>query len=189
LYGEYIIISRGGQGGVTAARILASAAGHEGLYAQAMAEFGAERRGAIVRSYLRVSDKPIRRYSMIRKPTGVVIFSEKVLDLLDTSQFIPEDSVVILNTQRFTKHVKAKAAYIIDATSIALKHNLILAGWPVVNTAMAAAMAKVYSISSLESLKKALEEYFHGDLLIRNKAAVEDSWNSVKSVIEVKPYA
>jgi len=54
---EYLILSRGGQGGVTESRILATATTLEGRWAQAIPEFGAERRGAIVKAYLRVSDK------------------------------------------------------------------------------------------------------------------------------------
>ena len=54
---------RGGQGAVTAANILASAAVLEGLYAQAFPYFGAERRGAPVEAYARISDRPIERHS------------------------------------------------------------------------------------------------------------------------------
>ena len=46
---------RGGQGMVTAAQVLATAAILEGKYAQAFPEFGPERRGAPVKAYLRIA--------------------------------------------------------------------------------------------------------------------------------------
>ena len=63
---EIRIHSRGGQGGVTAARLLAMAALHDGKYATACPFYGAERRGAPVVSFVRIDDHPIKVYSQIR---------------------------------------------------------------------------------------------------------------------------
>jgi len=49
---------RGGQGAVTSAELLAMAAIIEGKYAVAIPYFGAERRGAPVIAYNRISNKP-----------------------------------------------------------------------------------------------------------------------------------
>ncbi|MEM3317879.1 MAG: 2-oxoacid:acceptor oxidoreductase family protein, partial [Metallosphaera sp.] len=46
---------RGGQGVVTASNLLAEAAGYEGLFASAFPIYGAERRGAEIESYCRIS--------------------------------------------------------------------------------------------------------------------------------------
>jgi Pyruvate/2-oxoacid:ferredoxin oxidoreductase gamma subunit len=51
---------RGGQGVVTAAELLASAAFREDRHAQAFPSFGSERMGAPVMSFCRIDDKPIR---------------------------------------------------------------------------------------------------------------------------------
>jgi len=48
----------GGQGAVTAARLFADAAFREGKYVQAFPFFGAERRGAPVLAFTRISDVP-----------------------------------------------------------------------------------------------------------------------------------
>ena len=50
---------RGGQGAVTAAAVLVSALAMEGKYAQAFPFFGGERRGAPVKAFLRIDEKPI----------------------------------------------------------------------------------------------------------------------------------
>jgi len=66
---EIRIHSRGGQGGVTAARLLALAAIHDGKYATAAPFYGAERRGAPIVSFVRIDDKPIKIYSQIKNRT------------------------------------------------------------------------------------------------------------------------
>jgi pyruvate ferredoxin oxidoreductase gamma subunit len=47
----------------------------------------------------------------------------------------------------------------IDATSIALRHGLVVAGWLVVSLIMAAAFAAVSGLVSLESIIKAVLKY------------------------------
>jgi len=49
---------RGGQGVVTTAQLLASAAFREDRHAQAFPSFGSERMGAPVMSFCRIDDKP-----------------------------------------------------------------------------------------------------------------------------------
>ncbi len=175
---EYLILSRGGQGGVTASRILATATTLEGRWAQAIPEFGAERRGAIVKAYLRVSDKPILRHSSVKKPEGVAIFSSRILELVDVDKVIPEKAVVLVNSSSKPR-LGDRLVYSVDATGIALKLGLVIAGWPVVNTAMASAMARVFGIASLESIARALGDYFRGRLLEVNVEAARIAWSEV----------
>ena len=64
---------RGGQGMKTASRILGTAcflAGHE---VQDAPRYGAERRGAPIFAYVRVSDRPIHERGIIRRPDLVVV--------------------------------------------------------------------------------------------------------------------
>jgi len=46
---------RGGQGVVTASQLLAEAAGYENLYTSSFPIYGAERRGAEIEAYCRIS--------------------------------------------------------------------------------------------------------------------------------------
>ena len=179
MYKEYIILSRGGQGGVTASRLLATAAVLEGKWAQAIPEFGAERRGAIVKSYLRVSNGIIRRHSRVKTPMGVSIFSNRILELTDVDNLIPKDVIVLVNASS-KPDLPGRHTYYLDATSIAVELGLVIAGWPVVNTAMASAMAKVFDIASLENVKKAMKEYFKGEILDKNIKAAELAWEEVR---------
>jgi len=176
---EYLILSRGGQGGVTASRILATAAVLEGKYAQAIPQFGAERRGAIVRSYLRISDEPIKRHSRVKQPVGVSVFSARILELMDLNSIAPTAKRVLVNSSK-PVHLGDREVFYVDATSIALELNLVIAGWPVVNTAMAAAMAKVFEIASLDSILEAMKNFFHGKLLEANLEAARRAWDRVR---------
>ncbi len=58
---------RGGQGAKTAGYVLAEAAAADGWQIQAFPEYGAERRGAPIRSYVRISDAPIRLRCPVRE--------------------------------------------------------------------------------------------------------------------------
>lgn len=145
---EIAIVCRGGQGGITMARILARAGLYEGYYTQAMPQFGAERRGARVYAYLRVSENPIRRRSKILKPDITVVFDEKL------GYDENEANLIILNTD---KEIDSSKIIVIDANAIASKLNLYVSGWPVLNTAMSGATGKILGFS-FESIKNGIEE-------------------------------
>ena len=61
---EIRLHGRGGQGAVTSTQVLAIAAFHDGKYSQAFPNFGVERTGAPVESYVRIDEKPINLDSM-----------------------------------------------------------------------------------------------------------------------------
>jgi len=124
---EIRIHSRGGQGGVTAARLLALAAFRDGKYATACPFYGAERRGAPVVSFVRIDDAPIKVYSQIRNPDMVVVLDASVMDTVDVLQGLKPDGTVIINSEK-PHAFPGFAAYNVDLTGIALAENLAIAG-------------------------------------------------------------
>ena len=60
--------ARGGQGAVTAAKMVAELALGQGKYFQAFPEYGPERSGAPIVAFTRVSDEPIQLYCGIEHP-------------------------------------------------------------------------------------------------------------------------
>lgn len=144
---EIVIHCRGGQGGITSARILAKAALNEGYYSQAMPQFGAERRGAAVQAYLRISDTPIRKRSRIFKPDVVAIFDRSL-------RVVEKGAFRIVNSGN---GIREPDTLSIDANSIALKLGLVVSGWPVVNTAMSGAIARHLGLS-LSGVEDAIAE-------------------------------
>jgi pyruvate ferredoxin oxidoreductase gamma subunit len=59
---------RGGQGVVTAGKLLAEIAMSSGRYFQAFPDYGPERMGAPIRAFTRLSPQPIRIHAQIESP-------------------------------------------------------------------------------------------------------------------------
>lgn len=175
---EACFYGRGGQGAVVAARLLVQAAMFEGLWGQAYPTFGGERRGAPVSAYVRVSDVPVRVRSPVREPDALVIFDKALLSSLSLK--VKESGFLLANSTSEPQAVGK--VYWVDATGIAKRHGLVLAGWPVVNTAMLGALAKVSGLVSLESVKRAILETWSGRLGEANARAAEDAYREVKGV-------
>lgn len=76
---EVILLGRGGQGVVTAGRILAEAALDTGYYAQSFPEFGPERSGAPVRTYVRISDQPLTLRAPMDQADHAIVFEARLL--------------------------------------------------------------------------------------------------------------
>jgi len=151
---EIRIHGRGGQGGVTAAELLARAAFREGKWVQSFPFFGAERRGAPVKAFARLSDKPILVRSQIYNPDYVIVLDSGLLDLVDVTEGMKEDGIVIVNTQKKPEELNLKQHRVatVDATGIALELQLVVAGLPVLNTIMLGAFAKATGEIKLESV-------------------------------------
>ncbi|MGC8606007.1 MAG: 2-oxoacid:acceptor oxidoreductase family protein [Vulcanisaeta sp.] len=177
---EFIILGRGGQGGVTAARILVSAALKDGKWGQAIPEFGAERRGAVVKSYARISDKPVILHSNVRKADVLVVLIANVLDLVNIDDLMKgKDSIMIVNSS--TPIRTGYRTYYVDATSISEKLGLVIAGWHIVSTPLLGAVAKVTGVVSLDSIINSLPEFVGRENLVKlNAEAVKMGYESVR---------
>ncbi len=166
---------RGGQGAVTAAEVLARAAGHDGKYVQAFPSFGAERRGAPVRAFCRIDGRPITIRSQVYEPDYLVVLEQSLLGI-DVKDGMKRDSVVVINSDRRISDVEGRKAYSFDATGLALK----TIGKDIVNTAILGAFAKATKLVSLESLLKAVAEKFPGKLGELNSKMVRDAYEGTK---------
>ena len=166
---EITIYCRGGQGGVTAARLLATAAMIQGYYSQAMPQFGPERRGAMVNAYLRISDRPIRRRSKIKTPNGVALF-ESTFDVGSGYDF------AVVNSSEPLKI--AEKTYYVDATAIAEKYGFVDAGWAILSAPMSGAIARALNIK-ISSLKEAIYSEL-GGRAETNYMAAREAYEVVK---------
>jgi len=177
---EIIFYGRGGQGGVTAANLLASAAlksGNKGV--QAFPFFGAERRGAPVKAFARISDEEIYLRSQIREPDVVVVLDTGMMDVVNVMEGLREDGIVLLNTPRKPSEVDMPCRVAtVDATTIAINNKIMVGGIPVVNTPMVGALAKILEGVKIDAVKEAIMERFgrHGEA---NASAAEQAYNEV----------
>jgi pyruvate ferredoxin oxidoreductase gamma subunit len=173
---EIRIHSRGGQGGVTAARLLAMAALHDGKYATACPFYGAERRGAPVVSFVRINDHPIKVYSQIRDPDLIVVLDASVMEVVDVLAGLKKGGSVLVNSAH-PREFGGFTSRFVDLTGIALRENLVVAGSPILNTPVLGALAKM-GIISVTSAKKAIREMFTDE---RNVAAAEAAYREVSA--------
>ncbi len=172
---------RGGQGGVTAAELLAKAAyvdGYKGV--QAFPFFGAERRGAAVKSFTRISDEEINVRSQVYTPNVVAVLDSTLLDFVDVTEGLQEGGKVIVNSPKSPKELDLATGhvYTYDGTGIALKLGLLVAGLPVVNTTMLGAFAKATGLVKIETVQKIICENWSGKVGERNAEGAKDAYDT-----------
>lgn len=173
---EIRIHSRGGQGGVTAARLLAMAALLDGKYATACPFYGAERRGAPVVSFVRIDDHPIKVYSQIRDPDLVVVLDASVMETVDVLNGLKKGGRVLINSAHMPEF-PGYATFSVDLTGIALREKLVVAGSPILNTPVLGALAKL-GIVSADSAKAAIRGMFSDE---RNVKAAEAAYQEMSA--------
>ncbi len=150
---------RGGQGAVTASKILALAAFNEGKYVISFPFFGTERRGAPVTAYTRIDDAPILLKTQIYNPDAVVILDSYVMKSADVTSGMKENSYFIVNTKKEPADFdQGQRVATVDATSLALKLGLGSRANPIINTAMIGAFAKATGMISLDRALEAVRE-------------------------------
>ena len=92
---------RGGQGAITAAKILATAAFKAGYTGVVMAPtFGTERRGAPVFTSLKLAKEKIYDISPIETPDVVVVLDHLLLAEADVTAGLEPGGLIVLNTPR-----------------------------------------------------------------------------------------
>ena len=156
---------RGGQGVVTAAELLASAAFREDRYAQAFPSFGSERMGAPVTSFCRIDDKPIRTHEPVSEPDALLIQDPTLLHQADLFAGLRPDGFVLVNSTRgfaelglagFAARHREERLLVVPASDLALAHL----GRPLPGAPMLGGFAALTQAVSLDALLSAITERF-----------------------------
>lgn len=178
---EIKIYGRGGQGAVTSAELIATAAIKQGNFAQAFPSFGPERRGAPVQAFARINNKFIRTREKIYHPDVILVLDPTLLKIINVIEGIKENGVIILNShfseneiRKILGDYKGKLA-IVDATKIALEEL----GVPITNTTMLGAFIKVTKLVDINYMEEALKERF-GKLAEKNIKALHRAIEETK---------
>lgn len=178
---------RGGQGAVTSAELIASAAIKEGKFAQAFPSFGPERRGAPVLAFNRISAKEhIRIRSAVTQPDIVVVLDPGLLGIINVTAGLKDGGALIVNSSRELDEMKSEFGgpwrlAVVNATAIALE----LLKVPIVNTTMLGALLKATDLVRLDTLSELIEEHF-GKLGQRNVEACKRAYGET-SIAEPSP--
>ena len=153
---------RGGQGAVTAAKMVAELALGEGKFFQAFPEYGPERSGAPIVAFTRVSDTPIQVYAGVEHPQIVVVLDPSLLGIVDVTNGAPDDAIVLVNSEmspaELRKHYKLEGFryFTIAATRIAVE----TIRRPIPNTPMVGALTRITGLFDVDDVVTFLREDF-----------------------------
>lgn len=185
---------RGGQGAKVASRVLGTAAFIEGYYAQDFPLYGAERRGAPIAAFTRISREPVLERGIITEPDIVIVMDETLLDdkMANPLAGVRDGAAVFINTTHSVS--EAMARHKISATVITLdltKIGLEKLGKAVLSTLAGGVAAKLAGINE-DSLRKAVEKetseiVTDRNFIEKNIEAAVYCYNAVSVVAGLKP--
>lgn len=153
---------RGGQGAKTASYLLAESAAADGKYVQAYPEYGAERSGAPIRSFTRISERPIRTHSGVKNPSIVVVLDQTLLLSVDVAEGVEPGGVILVNSEESPEEIRKRLdakeikVYTVPATRIAMD----TLKRPIPNTPMMGALVRVMGTLDIEKVKEDVRKRF-----------------------------
>lgn len=154
---------RGGQGVKTASRILGDSAFADGLNVQDFPLYGAERRGAPVTSFTRISDGAIMERGYVFDPDVVAVADETLLDdpLAKPLEGLRAGGALLVNTRKPPDQIEIGKSDVKVVTMDLTGESLRVVGRPVLSAAVAAAVARIASVpeaSLLDAVSSELSE-------------------------------
>jgi len=184
---KFRIHGRGGQGGVTLAKILGFMYWSEGKWVQAFGDYSGERTGAPILAFTLVDEEEIINRSKVYYPDHLIILdptliSDNILSGLQPGGFL------IIDTPFPPEHFNAFPGYriaTVDAKKIALKYKLGTKTTPITNTTVAGALVKILGMdfSTVEKTIHAL------NFPEQNISAAQDAFSEVRigDIVPGKP--
>ena len=152
---EIRIHGRGGQGGVTLAKLIATSRFLRGQSVQAFGLYAAERTGAPVQAFCRWDDRPITDRNLIYEPDHVIVLDPTLVGP-EIVRGLAGGGWILVNIDRDPGELAEPYASwrvaTVDATTIARAHGLGTRTVPIVNTALAGAVARMLDMSVEEML-------------------------------------
>lgn len=184
---EIKVLGRGGQGAVTGAQVLATAAFIQGYWAQTFPQFGAERRGAPVIAYVRMANEAIPIRSKVYTPDVVIVMDFNLFKMTMPLDGLRPEGTAIINFPGDDWEMLHSAVgqvghlFTIDATKIA--HEIYgKTAIPITNVIITGAYCAAEGDVALESVLKALPDYFPEDKLEINRRAAQMGFENLKGL-------
>lgn len=167
---------RGGQGVVTAAELLSTAAFDQGRAAQAIPSFGSERTGAPVMAFCRIAEKQIRSHDPVVAPDVVVVQDPTMLHIPGILDGLRPDGLLLVNSTRRAEELGLSdppdRVVTVPASDLARARL----GTPLPNTALLGALAALTEVVTLSALQRAIRARFLGAAGQLNAALAGDGF-------------
>jgi pyruvate ferredoxin oxidoreductase gamma subunit len=154
--------ARGGQGAVTAGKMVAETALGAGWYFQAFPDYGAERMGAPIRAFTRLSDNPINEHCQIEEPNVVVVLDPTLLAVVDVTEGLQQDGMIIVNTTETPAQVRSRLklaggkVVTVNASHIAIEEL----GRDITNTPMLGALCAATGLFPVDKVAEQIQKDF-----------------------------
>lgn len=162
---------RGGQGAITAAKIVAVAAFNSGYKGVVMVPtFGTERRGAPVLTSLKLSREKIYNFLPIEEPDMVIVLDRSLMNEVDLINGLKPGGLLILNSSEYPENYNLKDTRVATADIGAIATRV---GLPqgIVNTGIIGAFAKASELVELDALIRVIEREFEHKSPRKNSSA------------------
>jgi pyruvate ferredoxin oxidoreductase gamma subunit len=181
------LLGRGGQGIKSAARIVSTAAFLGGYVVQDQPLYGAERRGAPISAFIRISHEPILARGYISHPLFLIVADDSLLEEPSTLPAITKETIVFVNSTLSEEKIGSR--YKLQNTIIAFdltKLAIEIVGKPIVGVAVAAVAGKLIDLN-FDDLKQSLalelkEIGIYDEQLVKNIHLARTAFDSVESV-------
>lgn len=178
--------SRAGQGAVTGAKALADVMSREGKYVQAYSVYGAEKRGAPMTAYDKISDVEILDHSKWMTPNFVLVIDPSLVYQEEITFNTNEDTTFIVTSHMSKDEIlenapflKGKKLFVVDAIKISQEEI----GRAMPNTPMLGAFVKVSEVLSIDVFLNVMEELlskFPQKIIDGNMKAIKRAYDEVK---------
>ena len=186
---KIVLLGRGGMGIVTACEIIAEAAYLSGNFidVHAYPSFGAERRGAPVQAYVKLSKREkVYDRAQIENPDILIVFDDSVLNQVDVDS-LEDRGIFIVNSDKNPEYFVEKfnlssntRVIVADISKLSLEKNLTIDGSPVINTPILGLLSKALPELKLENLKGVLLDRMGERLGNTNFYLIEQGYNMAK---------
>jgi pyruvate ferredoxin oxidoreductase gamma subunit len=157
---------RAGQGVVTAGELLGESTMHAGMYFQAFPEYGAERMGAPIKAYTRLSSEVIEIHSPILDPDMVIVVNPNLIGVVDLTEGIKSGGTLIVNTSHSPADLRKRLKFdggqvwCVDATRIAMEEFRR----DIPSTLILGVVAKASELVDLDAIVETTRETLGGKL-------------------------
>jgi 2-oxoacid:acceptor oxidoreductase gamma subunit (pyruvate/2-ketoisovalerate family) len=159
---------RGGQGAITAAKVVAEAAFSAGYGGVVMAPtFGTERRGAPVSTSLKISREKIRDLSPILAPDIVVVLDHLILNEVDVTAGLKPGGLLVINSPRSAQdhELTDYRVAVANVTKLGVEAGLRKG---IVNSGIIGALSKASGLIDIEILTQCIGKEFASRKLENN---------------------
>jgi len=145
---------------------------------------GAERRGAPIQAFTKVSmKKQIKTYDSVVNPDYLLLFDISLIDIPRIRETIKDGVTLIVNspdpidTDGLPKNIKI---FIVDATGICIKKEFMHSSGPILNIPMLGAFGKITGFYDLKIMEKVIKKEFGENRAEKNMSVARDAYETVR---------